>query len=442
MDSLHIPVVERVPLQVRTAPRAAAAPHARWSWLPFVAMGASAVLSLGSGSVLGYLAGTQHGLTDRWTEAVQAHGRLQLVGWAAVFVVALLFEFSVRFNQRTALPPLPRAAALGALGAGPLLGAAGAVWHGPFGPLFPIGAAVTLAGAAGALLLVARAAFPCRLPRSETAWLVAPAAWLVVAVALEAVSAFRADSGVVPLAESRLTTEILMRGFLLQTILAVAFRAFPGHLGTRMVSMRQRQLLWGGMQAMMLGLLLSSGGYGLPSAEPLGRATDFTFAALLLTATAGLGVLPAARRVRTAPRYQILIPLAWMGLVAYAVVLAGAAATPGWGHRTLYEAGAVRHIFLLGFMAPLMAAMAHIVLARFGTGRVRWQPALSTAALLFVAAWPLRVLPTLFTDAPSPAGRNVLGIAATFLSVGLALLAAVCLRNAAELRLSRRARSR
>src|SRR5438874_1056121 len=75
-------------------------------WLPFAAMGASATLSLVSGTVLGYLAGTQHGLTDRWTEAVQAHGHLQLLGWAAVFVSALLFEFAVRFNQRGPLPAL------------------------------------------------------------------------------------------------------------------------------------------------------------------------------------------------------------------------------------------------------------------------------------------------------------------------------------------------
>jgi hypothetical protein len=55
---------------------------------------------------------------------------------------------------------------------------------------------------------------------------------------------------------------------------------------------------------------------------------------------------------------------------------------PAGDELNLYQEGAIRHIFLLGFVLPLMLAMAHIVLARFGAGYIPWQNLLTAGFLL------------------------------------------------------------
>jgi hypothetical protein len=89
---------------------------------------------------------------------------------------------------------------------------------------------------------------------------------------------------------------------------------------------------------------------------------------------------------------------------------------------------------MLGFMVPLMVAMAHIVLARFGTGQIPWENALTTAFVLLLAAWPLRVAPVLFTEAPSGVGQALMSAAGGLGMLALALVAVVCVRTAAEVR--------
>lgn len=400
-------------------------------WLYASAMGVAVSISLLGGTVLGYLAATQHGLTDRWTEAVQAHGHLQLVGWAAVFICALMFEFGPRISMRPMLPLRPRIVVLGLLAGGAVVEAVGQVWYGQLGLLFPIGAVMVAAGAGGVLWLLRRldASWTWR-QNMHPLWLLMAAGWLVVAAVLEAGSVIRASDSIIPLHESRLTTELLVRGFVLQVILGIAMRAFPGHFAVYPVSNYRQRWLWSGLNLTVVAWLVSSGAFGMPDIEPVRRAADIGLGAGLLLATYWLGIAGVVRGARRGPRYQPLVAIAWVALVVYAALLIVEALMPGWGTRTLYEEGAVRHIFMLGFMAPLMVALSHLVLERFGIGRVLWMNALTTAFFLVAVAWPLRVFPALFVDAPGSIGRSVMGIAASFLTLGLALFAAVCIRNA------------
>jgi uncharacterized protein involved in response to NO len=432
-----------IPVHIAMRRASAIARPPAMPWLFAAAMAASTAIAAFGGLVLGYLAATESGFGSRhWTEAVQAHGHLQLAGWATVFVAALTFEFVVRLNQRPALlPAWPRAGVLLALSLGAILEAVGQVWHGRLGFAWPLGAGVVLAGTAGFALIVFRVPAPRPLREDfHSLWFRTAAGWLVAATALQFLTAARASLSIAPLDDSRLTTELVMRGFVLSSVVAVGLRAFPGHLGLTPVGSGRQRAAWSGLTASVVAWAAGSGAYGLPDSEVLRVAGDLLFAATVLLLTGWLQVLRPLREPRGGPRYRVLVPVAWLALCAYALALAAAAVFELFGDRSLYEAGAVRHIFLLGFMAPLMVAMAHIVLARFGTGHVLSENWLTAAFVLLMVAWPLRVLPVLLSDSPGAGARHVLGAAGAVAFVALALFALVAARNA--LAIFRRSRVR
>lgn len=406
------------------------------AWLFAAAMALSTAAAVFGGLVLGILAATQSGLGhDRWTEAVQAHGRLQLFGWVAVFVAALLFEFLVRFNGRAALPTARRAAALSLLAGGGVAGAVGQAWHGQVGFLWPLGTGATALGA----VVVAWLTLAVRPPRPlsvdfQPALFAAAAVWLVVAAAVELLAAARADGSVANLQEARLAAEIMLRGFVLLAIVGVAVRAFPGHLGLPSMPQSRLRALWAVANASLLAWGIGSGAFFLPDAPLLRRVADVALAADLAWLTFALGIPAAIQGPRDHDRHRLFIPLAWAGAVAYALVLAVSALLPGYADRGLYEEGAVRHIFLLGFMAPLMVAMARIVLARFALGRLLTPRALTLGFVLLMVSWPLRVVPVLFRDAPGDAAQGILGFAGLLAMAGLGALAFAAVRTAIAMR--------
>jgi hypothetical protein len=194
-------------------------------------------------------------------------------------------------------------------------------------------------------------------------------------------------------------------------------------------------VVFGALNASLVLWLLGQGLGALPVMEPLVRLGDVAYAVTLLTFTAWLGLL-WRRPARGAEGYEFMIPIAWFGLVAFAVMLLTAAIFSG--PLGVYREGAIRHTFVLGFMVPLIVAMAHIVLAAFGTGRLHWQRALTAGFVLVTIAWPLRVGPVLFADAPSEAGKVLLATSGFLVMAGLMCVAASCARTA--LMMSRRSR--
>lgn len=78
-----------------------------------LALAATAGLGLGVAAALEVWIGQSN-----WTAAVQGHGRVQLFGFAAVFIGALTFEFIVRLNARPAIALGPRLAVLLLIGVG------------------------------------------------------------------------------------------------------------------------------------------------------------------------------------------------------------------------------------------------------------------------------------------------------------------------------------
>jgi hypothetical protein len=420
-DDIPVEVIQ--PPRIRGAHRPLAG---HWVFAGWMAVGA--VIAVVAGSLLGLLAAMEVGPgLDRWSQTVQAHGALQLIGWASVFVAALTFEFVVRLNGRRPLPLSVRLGVPAVLGAGALFRGAGQLWHDDIWWMFHLGSLLIVLGAVGfvAALVSVRPARSLRVD-VQPAWFWAAGLWLFVAAVLALVSGFRANTGVLRLAESHLSTELLLRGFIFCSITAVAVRAFPGHLGTRPVSF-QRQLAILALSHFGIALLIAgSPAFGLPGSTLLMRAGDVVFGSSIVLLIAWLGVLSPQNMGRE-PTYRLLIPVAWLGAATFAIALAVSALLPG--ERTLYQTGAIRHVFMLGFMAPLMVAMSHIVLDRFLQGAMVGGRFLTGAFVLLVVAWPLRVVPALFTDSPPDQLRPLLSTSAVLVMVALALLAGVAVAN-------------
>lgn len=420
-----------VPLVVR-APRIQAPALPRHPWLFAIWMAVGSLVAVVAGLVLGILAATEASIGEsRWTQSVQGHGRLQVFGFVATFVVALAFEFLVRLNGR---PPFPARVRLGvpaSLAAGAILLSAAQVWHDSIGLLAYPGALLFLGGAAVFAVLTWRIplARPVRID-PQPYFMRAAAAWLAVAAALALWGAAEAESGVVPLDISAATIEVFLRGFVTLAIMGVGLRAIAGHLALQPPSPSRQLIIYAALNASIVGWLLGIGPGELAERTWLLRIGDAGFAFALVAFATWFGILASLRRFRGGPRYALLVPLAWVGAVAYATLLVATAILPGGHDLGIYEEGAIRHTFLLGFAIPLMIAMAHVVLARFALGYVPWENALTTSFYLLLVAWPLRTLPFLFEDAPSTPSRWLLGIAGLLAMAALFLVALVCARTA------------
>lgn len=412
------------------------APRAPWFFA--AGMSVSLLIAIFGGLLLGALAATDSGFADeRWTETVQAHGDLQLYGWVAVFISILTFEFIVRLNGRAApLPLAGRVAVVVSLALGAILRAVGQVWNGRAEAAWPAGAALIVLGSLVFAVLVfsVRPANPVRKD-PQSLWFRAAALWLIVAAIAGLAGAIRGTGGVMALSESAFVVELTVRGFIMNSVLAVAVRAFPGHLEVPAIERQRHGLLFVFVNVSLVLWMAGSGAFGLGDTEWLRQLGNMGLGATLLLATWWLGVPALFRhRIPLRPYYRAMIPLAWVGLVAYAVALGAAAIFPGWGERDLFAVGAIRHIFMLGFMAPLMIAMSDIVLSRFGTGEIRGERWIPVGFALVVVSWPLRVVLPLFTSESSTLSHTVFGSAAIFAAAGLALVAWVCARNALAIR--------
>ncbi len=406
-------------------------------WFFAAAMAVALALAATAGLGLGIAAALEVWIgQSNWTATVQGHGRVQLFGFAAVFVGALTFEFIVRLNARHPIWLRPRLAVLVFIGAGSLVSAVAQLIEVRSTAVLVAASVPGVVGALGFLVLVLRVR-AARSWRDDVHLLFfrAAAMWLVAASLLVTVGAWQATDGIFPLADAKAASEVMLRGFVLNTVFAVALRALSGHLGVTPMSWRRQLTSFLGLNVSLALWVAGSGFADLPGIASLMRAADVLLGATLLAYTYWSGVLVAFRPPgKDVPRYRALVPLAWLGLVAYGCALIAFALAGGVGERSLYQEGTVRHVLMLGFMAPLMIAFAHIVLARFGTGAFPRENVLTLSFVLLLIAWPMRVAPGLFVDAPGDMGRMVMSSAGVLTAVGLALASFVCASAAKHIR--------
>lgn len=416
-----IPFVEvRTARQVeRVAPRGL--------WLPGTALSGALFMAAVAGLTLGILAATGTSIADgRWFPVVQAHATIQLWAWLAISIAALMFEFVVRLNGRPALGLVPRVAALGLLGGGAMLAATAGTAASLPTALLVAGWACLVAGSALTARLVASVPMARHLRDDlHPLFFRTGVAWLLVSAVLGAWGSLRVSAGAIPPPVFDAMVEVFLRGFALHVTVGVGLRAFPGHLGLAPVPVRQQVVLYALLNASIFLLSVDA------------SAADLLAGVAAVHASYAFGVHRLLRHPGVpGERHGLLVLVTWIGLVAWGVFLTGASvlAVAGLEPAPFLAHGAVRHVLMAGFIGPLIVAMMHIVLERFGTGRLLGRAWLHAAFVFLIVAWPLRVAPPMLDPSASAITQGAMGVAGVLMMIGLLLAGGVAARNALEAR--------
>lgn len=409
-----------------------------------------------------------------WIALAQAHGHLQLYGWAGLFVLGVAFHFLPRLRGAPLAYPAAvrwilwaQAVALVARAlAQPLLSATGSgLWR----ALLIASGILELLALAGALaVLLATARSGPRMASRPALWSVLPfLAGVCAALGAEAVSnlvnVWRAagattTAGLVPISGDTVNVTLGLFGFLVPMALAMSARAMPMYAGLTAFPAR---ILWPLAFMYFAGLALAcvgAGESGLPSAWP-GALYGVRLLAMGVVVILFVGVFVRMMRTRgrlpervrqlspapeTSQRaYQaqvsrekgaygpfvaiIATAYLWAAFGALLLVIDGLALV--LGSPLPVSLDAARHSFAVGFIALLISGIAPRMLPGFSGGRIV-APGLVRATLwLGNGAALLRVGSVLLARPLSSIGTTGANVDAAILGlsgpVGLAL--AICL---------------
>lgn len=411
-------------------------------WRPFV--WAALTLSVAGGFGLGgflFLAEILRVPSGRWWPAAgQAHGHIQIVGWASLMVLGIGFHFLPRLIGVPLLHPVQAGAVL-------VLFLSGLVLRLITQPTMALAASsdatpVLRAGLAGSGLLelvagtLALAILGHTFGRAPAlhdraaVWAIVPffvvafcAFWLALLVNLIGL-AMSAHSGtmMIPGRIDHMTNELALYGFLIPIAVAMSARTFPLALRTPTPHLRP----------LRAGLALGLAGLALRLIGELAEHSVVVSVGQLLQAIAlvmfafGVGVFARRRRL---PRQQVRlvtdpIPLhavtAWLWLMGAAVLLSlSSFATLGVVSMTL-PVDAEWHVLGAGFITLLILGVGAHLLPGFSRRPFRMPMIVWATLLLANAAAILRTGPLFLPDVPSPVRDALLGTAGI---VGVAALA-------------------
>lgn len=403
-----------------------------------------------------------------WPALAQAHGHLQLYGWAGLFALSVALHFIPRLRgEGLALQrytPLVFAGLVAGLVlrgiAQPLAAASpGAIW----GAGLVLSGALELAALLGAVIALGLTLFGKPGMRQRSAlWGVAPLiAGAFLSLGLSAVVNFAntialatpGAFGLIPEAGDQANVSLGLFGFLVPLALGMSARTLPMYAG---LDPFPRRMLWPLSGAWYAGLALVLAGTiwpGLIWAIGLGDllmgAALLVFIGGFLRALALRGRLPrkvAALATDPAGRqrnyraqvtrergdfgpFVAIVGSAYMwALLAGALLAINGAATLFTG-APLIAPDAIRHSLALGFIALLICGIAPRMLPGFSGGRIRSAGLVWATLWLGDAAALLRVGPLLL--APALAGLGAAGAEITNGLFGfsgpLGLALAICL---------------
>ena len=408
-----------------------------------------------------------------WAAAAQAHGHLQLYGWAGLFVLGVALHFVPRLRGAPLagaewLPAILWAQvgslALRAIGQTLLAGTGSGFWG---AALLVSGALEMLAlgGAAGLLVatlgrgpaLAARKAMHAVLPLIGLALAALATASLVnlINVARLAGSA----TGLIPGGMDELNVTLGLLGFLVPVALAMSAQALPMYAG---LSPFPRRLLWPLAGVYGTGLILLCVSEGATGTLAPVAAAGLSGSGMLLLGTAllvfvGIFVRMMALRGRLPKKVAELAPSPGAAAATYhrhvavqrgaygpfvalvasaylwallggAILMVDGVALLVAGHALL-PVDALRHSLALGFIALLISGIAPRMLPGFSGGAIA-SPRYVTATLwLGNSAAILRVGPLLAQPVPAGLGGvgQTLGAVAFGVSGPVGLALAVCL---------------
>lgn len=393
-------------------------------WRPFVVasvgLGITAGFLLGGALFAARAAGTGAGAW--WPAAAQAHGHIQLYGFAGLMVFGVAFHFLPRLRGAPLAfaPAAPLVLAL--LGGGlalrgisqPVLAALepGALgWA--LGTVFLLSAVLELAGATLALTMLGGTIAGPALERKGDAlrpvlpFFVAAFAsvWFgLVGNLAGTFAAARVGAVLLPSWSDTLTIALAFHGFLVPVAVAMSARTFPLYFQTRLPRVRLMLL---GLVLLVLGLALwlpgDIAGSGTPSG--VGRLVG---AVGLVMFPAALGLLdprrPLPRRASSPLRdpLQLHVLSAYLWLVV-AAALAGIAGLTDLGViGRLAPPDAEQHALGAGFVLLLILGVGGHMLAGFAGRSLRSRRLIWVTLALANLAALLRVAPVLW-------GRGIVG---------------------------------
>lgn len=321
------------------------------------------LIGLPLGGALALLAAAGSASGANWTAAVQAHGYIQLFGWLGLFIIGMALHILPRFKarplalERLRLPlVLLWCAAVVARTAAPVLPG---VWA------LSLVIAAAAGGLAAAALFTAMVGMTLVVGRRESydAFLVAACAWPIVGSALFTTGAgvaWREGVPYLPRDWDTAALDVMAYGFVLPFVFGASLRVVPFFMSLPPPAERPLPTLLA-LHSIGLALLTARDLWPAFGGDALGALAAAGAGAVLLAA---VGVAIALRvfspsRPSDVPDHETVHRK--FIRAAYGWLLAGAAANvwlavgaalgrePGW-----LEAGAARHILLLGFATQMV----------------------------------------------------------------------------------------
>lgn len=386
-----------------------------------------------------------------WVTFIQVHGRIQLYGFAALFVFGVAYHIVPRFVAAPlAAERLARwtfALIVGGLvlGVTEIFTAPSLALHLAFVAGLVL---LTLATAAYAIVIFRTVRASGQKPILPIVFVLSGALWLVVGSGLEVVAGILTQPGqsIVPMVEEP-ALEAVLEGFLVLTAFGVSLRTLPVFAGLSPTHDKVLPTTFVASQLGLVGLVAGAGlagifrlpGIGQPLAA--GGAVLFFVAGALIVWAMRLfepATLPVvemgtgrgwARAVRLAYGWLVV----GLGVQAYASIQAAAThALIPWG--TL---GAARHALALGFVTILIIGMASRVVPVFA-GKPLWKPWLVDVAAGCLAGSALLRVPT---EIFAPYGTSLLTDALLAMSGPLALTGLIAFALNFAVTMSRRDQS-
>ncbi len=341
-----------------------------------------------------------------WLLLVQAHGRIQLFGWAGLFVVGVAYHVVPRFvTTPIAFPRLVRATYWLAV-VGLALTLAQIVSVGDlqlFHAIFGLGlAGLVMAALAYTLVLVGTVRSSEQPPSLPIVFILTASAWLIVGTILEAVAGWQSVAGqpIQPAFEEP-ALEAILEGFLVLTALGVSLRTLPVFAGLAPTRERILPTAFVASQVGLAGLVIGAVLVAEPSRTAFGQLLTSGGAVIIFAAVATIVWALRLFEPSTLPVAEMGTGHGWARAIRFAYVwlLAGLALQAVASTRAAVMGssiawstlGAARHALALGFVTLMIVGMASRVIPVFA-GKPLWKAWLVDLATgLIVLSVALRV---------------------------------------------------
>ena len=385
------------------------------------------------------------GSARRSADLAQAHGQVQLLGFAGLFVMGMSLRLMPRFAGSRVAPQTLVPLTLGLFVVSLVTRAVFMPWFsGGVHSALWLGSAFGILLASASFLLVVSGTLTVDARRFEaTSLAFVSGAWLLFfASTVSAVAAIDAvDSGSNSLAylADNAVLQLELLGFLLSFILGVALRAIPTMVGIERPG-RSASILAVAIAAsvaiLACSLLYLEYASYSRAAVRMADAAFLTLGLVLLALAWHAGVFrQAANRIRPASQTNLwLVRSAFVWLVVAALTMVYVGGSSFWAGELpgQFEFDAVRHALGVGVITMLIAGMSMMILPEFAEERLRRNRQQQLAFLLFgllnVAA-VLRVAPSLAGTSWTFDQRNLsMAIAGSFAEAALLIFTLYYLR--------------